>query len=163
MATIQLLQQQAKIIPRYWIDDIYFTGILLHGLTDVGLYSFRHFLKYSLYNFWDLTDNYNLLKILRKYGKYRSIEVVDYYKNSVFVILHTENDDSKEINYESQNYNKRLSESACNNINLMVRNTTRFIEEISLCYSKEKFIHHFHKFCSRLWTHQRPRIVPNNS
>ena len=147
MVTVQLLHQQAKIIPRFWIDDVHFTGILLHGFSDVNLYTYEPLLKYTVY---DLTNVYNLFKN----DKYRlNLIIEDYYKKYFFLVIHTHLDLSQEIiNYEFQKYNNTLRESMCNNINFLIQNTTRFIEQISLCFTNELYGHIFYKIFSRLWT-----------
>jgi hypothetical protein len=35
MQTIRFMSEQSKRIPRFWIDDVYFTGLLFHGVDDV--------------------------------------------------------------------------------------------------------------------------------
>ena len=103
MATIQLLHQQANIIPRFLIDDVYFTGILLHGLSDVKMYTYKPLLKWSYYDYWDLINNHDLfLNIYKKAIKILNIMVVDYYKKDFFVIIHMVRDMTKEVNYEFQ-------------------------------------------------------------
>ena len=146
MATVQLLHQQANIIPRFLIDDVYFTGILLHGFSDVKMYTYEPLLEYTVYV---LTNVYNLFKN----DKYRiNLIIEDFYKKYFFLVINTHLDLSQEINYEFQKYNNTLRESMCNNINFLIQNTTRFIEQISLCFTNELYGHLFYKICSRLWT-----------
>lgn len=33
--TIRFMSEQSRRIPRFWIDDVYFTGLLFHGIQDV--------------------------------------------------------------------------------------------------------------------------------
>ncbi|RNA01910.1 beta-1-3-galactosyltransferase 5-like, partial [Brachionus plicatilis] len=60
VATMELMHEQSKIIPRFWIDDVYFTGLLLHGIPGINWFDFKNELKWSYYDFWDLG---NTLKI----------------------------------------------------------------------------------------------------
>lgn len=33
--TVRFMSEQSQRIPRFWIDDVYFTGLLFHGIDDV--------------------------------------------------------------------------------------------------------------------------------
>ena len=57
------MQQQSKMLPRFWIDDVYVTGILLYGLEQVEWYDFSNTIKWSYYDFWDLMTSYSIYDI----------------------------------------------------------------------------------------------------
>jgi hypothetical protein len=38
--TLKLIKEQSEVIPRFWIDDLYLTGLLLHGLDNVKRFAF---------------------------------------------------------------------------------------------------------------------------
>lgn len=39
--TIRFMSEQSRRIPRFWIDDVYFTGLLFHGIDDVKWIDFK--------------------------------------------------------------------------------------------------------------------------
>lgn len=97
LVTLKLMHQQSNIIPRFWVDDVYVTGMLLYGFERIEWFDYKYFLPVSLYNFWDFSNIFNrffagILKLLR-------FNIVDMYKSDYFVILHIQNN-NKEINYD---------------------------------------------------------------
>lgn len=171
MATVRLMHQQSKIVPRFWIDDVYFTGLLLHGFNQIEWYNYRPVLKWSFYDFWDLgNSNSVLLKLYANVLRLFNVKAVDYYKADFFVILHVQKSTNKEINYEfiidSKSTQKRSSTQEVTNLDkpghspkdlcfnlkfFSMKNSTRLFNEISRCYKNEKYSFHFYNFCIQLW------------
>lgn len=169
------MHQQAQIIPRFWIDDVYFTGLLLHGFDRIEWYNYRPVLKWSFYDFWDLgNSNSVLIKMYASALKLLNVRAVDYYRADFFVILHMQKNSKSEVNYElreinenttssqKRNDNNVMSSSAhnsarsrsdlCFNLNFFsMKNSTLVFNEISRCYKNEKYSFHFYNFCTQLW------------
>lgn len=54
MNTIRFMSEQSRLIPRFWIDDIYFTGLLFDGIDDVKWIdykgrSIKHIIKMMIF------------------------------------------------------------------------------------------------------------------
>lgn len=86
--TLRLMHEQAKLIPQFWIDDVYVTGLLLHGMSSVKWIGFRDLVSVSVYDFWDIGSYFNRLYSLML--GLISFDVADFYKLDLFVILHTD-------------------------------------------------------------------------
>lgn len=102
--TIKLMLEQSRQIPRFWIDDVYVTGFLLYGFKEIKWYNYQNVLKWSYYDFWDLSNTLGIYEVYFNFLKLFDINASDYYKLNYFVILHLKNDD-KEINYDQFNDN----------------------------------------------------------
>ena len=77
VATFRLIKEQSKLIPRFWIDDIYVTGLLLNGLDQVKRYDYlENAIQWSYYDYWDLNLNKS------------HFDLIDFYKMDHFIILH---------------------------------------------------------------------------
>ncbi len=165
MATVRLMHQQAKIIPRFWIDDVYYTGLLLYGFEQIEWYNYKPVLKWSFYDFWDLGLNNNaLIKLYASVLKILNVRASDYYKEDFFVILHMQKSNN-EVNYNFRDMNIRTDESyyniekvpskkydLCFNLNFFsMKNSSLVFNEISRCYANEKYSFHFYNFCKQLW------------
>ena len=102
IATLKLMHSQTKIIPRFWIDDVYFTGILLYGFDQIKWYDFKQeSLKWSYYDFWDLGNTLNIYELYASFLKLFNINAIDFYKMDYFVILHVQ--ENKQVNYNQLN------------------------------------------------------------
>ncbi len=102
IATLRLMHAQTKIIPRFWIDDVYFTGILLYGFDQIKWYDFKQeSLKWSYYDFWDLGNTLNIYELYASFLKLFNINAIDFYKMDYFVILHVQ--ENKQVNYNQLN------------------------------------------------------------
>lgn len=109
VATIRLMQHQSKIIPRFWIDDVYFTGLLLYGLEQVKWFNYKNIIKWSYYDFWDLGNTFLIYEIYASFLKLFNINAIDFYQSDYFVILHMQQN-NKEINYnQPANSNSSMS------------------------------------------------------
>ncbi|RMZ97745.1 hypothetical protein BpHYR1_023694 [Brachionus plicatilis] len=95
---MELMHEQSKIIPRFWIDDVYFTGLLLHGIPGINWFDFKNELKWSYYDFWDLGNTLKIYELYAKFLKFFKINAIDFYLSDFFVVLHSQLD-NKEINY----------------------------------------------------------------
>jgi beta-1,3-galactosyltransferase 1 len=94
--TMKIIYEQSKMIPRFWIDDVYLFGILMHGIIDkqVDSFDFRSVdgdITVGLYNYWrldselvdyDVPDN-KTLKLVYK-------QPVDFFLDKHIVIIHLE-------------------------------------------------------------------------
>lgn len=98
VATMELMHEQSKIIPRFWIDDVYFTGLLLHGIPGINWFDFKNELKWSYYDFWDLGNTLKIYELYAKFLKFFKINAIDFYLTDCFVVLYSQLD-NKEINY----------------------------------------------------------------
>ncbi len=165
MATVRLMHQQAKIIPRFWIDDVYYTGLLMYGFEQIEWYNYKPVLKWSFYDFWDLDPNKNGPTMLNAIViKILNVRASDYYKVDFFVVFHTQKSNN-EVNYNFRDMNIRSNEShynieqissnkynSCFNINFFsMENSSLLFNEISRCYGNEKYSFHFYNFCKQLW------------
>lgn len=95
--TMKLMYHQAKMIPRFWIDDVYVSGLLLYGFQRIEWFNYKNYLPVSVYNFWDFETYTN--KIYSSVLSWFNYYTVDFYKSDFFVILHHQ-DDNKEVNYD---------------------------------------------------------------
>ena len=105
VATLKLIHQQSRIIPRFWIDDVYFTGILLYGFQRIEWFDYNLLMPVSYYTFWEFSNYFNrfysfLLSML-------NFNTVDFYRKDFFVILHIQ-ETKKEVNYD-MSYEERLN------------------------------------------------------
>ena len=165
MATVRLMHQQAKIIPRFWIDDVYYTGLLLYGFEQIEWYNYKPVLKWSFYDFWDLDPNKKGPTMLNAIAiKILNVRASDYYKEDFFVVFHTQKSNN-EVNYNFRDMNIRSNEShynieqisskkynSCFNLNFFsMENSSLLFNEISRCYGNEKYSFHFYNFCKQLW------------
>ena len=165
MATVRLMHQQAKIIPRFWIDDVYYTGLLMYGFEQIEWYNYKPVLKWSFYDFWDLDPNKKGPTMLNAIAiKILNVRASDYYKEDFFVVFHTQKSNN-EVNYNFRDMNIRSNEShynieqisskkynSCFNLNFFsMENSSLLFNEISRCYGNEKYSFHFYNFCKQLW------------
>ncbi|CAF0830872.1 unnamed protein product [Brachionus calyciflorus] len=163
--TMRLMYEQSKIIPRFWIDDVYFTGLLLYGINEVKWYDFKNFLKWSYYDFWDLGNTFKIYEIYAKILKFFKINAIDYYLSDFFVVLHSQLD-NKEVNYnlvslessllnptEYQNFDSiNLNSSCLSHINTNILNVNCTSSVLSDTNDNKTFLYvNFYNFCINLW------------
>jgi hypothetical protein len=179
VATLKLMHSQSKIIPRFWIDDVYFTGLLLYGFDAIKWYDFKQeHLKWSYYDFWDLGNTLNIYELYASFLKLFNINVSDFYKSDYFVILHEQKE--KPINYNQVNgsssylLGKKLlsafgsvknnsdpsglviQKGKCSYLNSKLKSLLASFN-INLTgqdcqgLGKKFFDFHFYKFCLKLW------------
>ena len=124
------MQQQSKMLPRFWIDDVYVTGILLYGLEQVEWYDFSNTIKWSYYDFWDLMTSYSIYDIYIGFKKlFINFKIADYYNSNHFIILHVKTNQT-EIDYD------QFNDKALNNILLNSFNDKSGTQNVS----KDNFI-----------------------
>ena len=171
------MQEQSRIIPRFWIDDVFITGILLSGYDQVKWIDYKNSIKWAYYNFWDLEKKYGIYELYIAIKKLLNIfNIADYYRNNHFIVLHIETSKT-EINYENFNDNtfnnillKAINSSLTLNDSygvrkIIERNLTcfkfdnikksiSFTNEFLNCFSTTKnfYNYHFNKFCHKLWS-----------
>ena len=160
IATIRLMQQQSKIIPRFWIDDVYMTGLLLHGMKQIDWFDYNPMFKWSFYDFWDLGNTGGVFEgLYANWLRLMRVKVADYYKSNLLVVLHVQKNNN-EVNYELTNeINQRVYRTnkinMCflNNLDLLVINDANLLqtELANKCNNTEKISFHFYEFCSQLW------------
>lgn len=133
--TMRVMYEQSNLIPRFWIDDVYVSGILLHGLEltpPLRWLDFKtEFIKWAYYDFWEFKQQEQggvsmLRSILVWLLGQRAGRSLDDYLNNHFVILHVQIDSKKEFNYD-------LNTSS------------------SLSLNSYNLSRHFYKFCSNFW------------
>ena len=131
IATIKVMQEQSQIIPRFWIDDAYVTGFLLHGLKDIEWFHFKYSLSWSFYNFWNMLDHSTLLSNLYNFLiSLLYMNASDLFLYEYFVVLH--------VHLEHSQFDYRhLNMSGTRSVDL-VRNMGQFKyakpETKSLCF-----------------------------
>jgi hypothetical protein len=91
---IKLIYEQSKLIPRFWIDDVYLFGILLYDFygKQIDLFDFRNNLKFRFYRMLDLNNSlvdYEL-SIQNKSLKLIYSQPLDFFIDSYFVVLHAQ-------------------------------------------------------------------------
>lgn len=166
VATIQLMYEQSKIIPRFWIDDVYFTGLLLHGLSDIKWYDFKNELKWSYYDFWDLGNTLKIYELYAKFLNFFKINAIDFYLSDFFVVLHSQLD-NKEINYNLVPIDSSFIPLINTSSNLSNKEGFKFFTclgnenysnkencsgTLSSFNEKKKILFiNFYKFCTNLW------------
>lgn len=58
------MNQRAKQVPYFWVDDVYFTGILLENMTEIQRYDFEeNDLFWSFYTLDEYLDGKNYMQI----------------------------------------------------------------------------------------------------
>jgi len=168
--TMQLMLDQTKIIPRFWIDDVYFTGILLHGIEQIQWIKYTDSISWSYYDFWDHGNTLSIYEFYARFLKFFNINAIDYYKSDHFVILHVQHD-NKEINYNFFNEcyfhqyfinlfeklkSKNKNDTKSGNIQNL-KQTICSMQDLTskfLCFLNSKnynFNFHFYDFCVQLW------------
>ena len=159
IATIRLMQQQSKIIPRFWIDDVYMTGLLLHGMKQIDWFDYNPVFKWSFYDFWDMGNTGGVFEgLYANWLRLMRVKVADYYKSNLLVVLHVQKNNN-EVNYELTNekiqrfYRKnKINLCFLNNLDLLVINDSNlFHNELAKCNNTEKISFAFYEFCSQLW------------
>ena len=178
--TIKLMQKQSKIIPRFWIDDVYVTGLLLYGFEQIQWFDYADTgVKWSYYDFWELRHYHRTFidGLFNLFFKFQNIflnkSVFDYYRQDDFVILHVKTD-NKEINYNAFNDNyvnsiflnvvNSSTQNIANSENFYAKNLTcikynKTNKSLTLtshflnCYDSDKnfFNFHFYNFCHNLF------------
>ncbi len=134
VATLKLIHQQSRIIPRFWIDDVYFTGILLYGFQRIEWFDYKSLLPVSYYTFWEFSSYSN--RLFASLLAMLNFNTVDFYRKDFFVILHIQ-ETNKEVNYDIS-YEERL-------------NSNKTAVD---CYGKCEDDSKFHKFCVQLFLKQ---------
>ena len=165
IATLKLMQEQSRIIPRFWIDDVYFTGLLLHGLPDIKWFNFKNQLKWSYYDFWDRGNTLKIYELYAKFLKFFRINAIDFYLSDFFVILHSQVN-NKEINYNLVQTGASYISLNSKNSSLNTKKSFQFLNCLtdkdffltkncsnSLFTNENKtFLYvNFYKFCINLW------------
>ena len=117
--TVRFMREQSRRIPRFWIDDVYFTGFLFHGIDDITWLDYKsQQVRWAYYDFWDLGNTLPIYQFYAYLLSFFSVSVIDFYKFDHFVILHAQ-PENEEVNYNSV---------TTNNINLTtttsVKNTS---------------------------------------
>ncbi len=93
--TVKLIYEQSKMIPRFWIDDTYFLGILLHGFVgkQVEFIDYRknkiNFRFYSLSDFNSTLLDYEIF-LQNKTFKLTYKQPLNFFSDNLIVILHAQ-------------------------------------------------------------------------
>jgi len=119
------MHEQSKILPRFWIDDVYVSGMLLFGFENIKWFDFTSTqIKWSTYDFWDLIQSYDIYIGIKKL--FFNFNIADYYKSNHFVIMHVRTNDI-EIDYDKFN-DKALNSVLLNALNGFESNSERYRE-----------------------------------
>ena len=155
VATMRLMYQQSKLIPRFWIDDVYFTGLLLYGFEDeVKWFDYKtESLKWSVYDFWDLGNSLSAYELYAYLLSIFSIQPIDYYLDNHFVILHLQKD-NKEVNYDV--FSNMLGRTLDDTTKTQSRENATCLFNVSDCLESNNntanlFYFHFYKFCLKFF------------
>ena len=158
--TIKIMYKQSRIIPRFWIDDVYVTGLLLFGFDQIEWYNYNQLIKWSFYDYWDIGNSHFLYEIYARFLKVFDIHSSDYYKTHFFVVIHVQMD-NKEMSYEvsvKKNTDQTLQKSnfcsdLINSKYLEAKNSQLYLNQVTNCFGedKSKYNIHFYNFCARLW------------
>jgi len=166
--TIRLMHEQSKILPRFWIDDVYVSGMLLYGFENIKWFDFTSTqIKWSTYDFWDLIQSYEIYIGIKKF--FFNFNIADYYKSNHFVIMHVRTNDI-EIDYD------KFNDKALNSVLLNALNGTSQIQSVTEsnfvcirydnkeknltltsdflnCYNTKKnfYNYHFNHFCHQMY------------
>jgi hypothetical protein len=99
LAAVELINKQAREIPRFWIDDVYMTGILIFGLENTIKWAdFKKFFEFSSYNYSQFSSN-NSIKLNASFISSLDKNMNDFYKNDVYIVLHAHKS-IKNANYD---------------------------------------------------------------
>ncbi len=160
------MHEQSKMIPRFWIDDVYFTGLLLYGFEkEVKWFEFEsNSIKWSYYDFWDLDNKLTIYEVYSYVLRLFNIHPIDYYINNHFVILHLQKN-NQEVNYNTFNLFKEINRTKLlddakeliarpnqTNLTCILENNSK----ISSCLHFDDinvnlFYYHFYNFCLNFW------------
>lgn len=143
--TIKLMHEQSQKIPRFWIDDVYFTGLLLYGLDDIKWYDYKN-LKFSYYDYWDLGNTLTIYELYAFVLKFFNINAVDFYASDYFIILHS-HVDHKEIDYRNFAY---LNQNFGQNRSLASNPGIRVYSSLTLNDNTNKTAQNSTSFCINL-------------
>ena len=129
--TIRLMREQSNLIPRFWIDDIYVTGLLLNGLEPrVKWFDYSNVVTWSYYDYWDLA------LILSP-----QLSVVDFYSTDFFVVIH------ETLSYKNRFKTQHLNDKI---VNLMADLTSSEMAS-KRRLTPERVDFYFYKFCQKMF------------
>jgi len=166
--TLKLMKQQSEIIPRLWIDDLYLTGLLLHGLNNIKRFAFYtnekpislqnspdHQIKSYIYkNRTKRTEESSYFSFFNVIFEMFNVDQPVQYFKYVFIIIHLHQSD------EMVKYDKYKVVSSFETI--LIKNTcprdfsfltSRFNPiEFSKCFQSNEELNDFHffKLCQEL-------------
>jgi hypothetical protein len=162
--TLREMRAQTEIIPKFWIDDLFFTGILLCGLdvkrlsfkTDGLLLKKHNSIETYFYKFWNLSNSKWTDLIMGNIFRILNVNIVQFYSSYHFVVLHNHQNDVI-ANYNMYNphlFEKEIYESIENCEQNTTHNILKRIDKRKCFKTVNDFTDfYFYKFCRDLWVY----------
>ena len=157
--TLKLIREQSRLIPFFWIDDLFFTGFALYGIENVKRINYEKLIRNSVYKFWDLDNGNMFYKFFGDLLKRVGLSIAYFYESSYFILIHSHRkdiyvdynlDQLNSLNYMSSlDYESKLN---CEYTRFSLFSMFKY-KDFSGCFKSQKEYNdfYFYNFCTNLW------------